>query len=234
MDYSRTEKSDLWLRILLDGTFKDEVEEFKSLDTAGVTFSKAYYRRRRRIVSGVYWKSLLASIRTAATKTAMVFLVVLSLGFVTVMAIPSLRQAVVETVVEWFDDHKEISFTDNDPETNVKLLDKIETVHKPTALPNGMVEEVLVSDDTLYMCEYYLDGEWIGIFSQELLTESKKIAIDTENRIFSKLTVNEKEIEIYEKIDTGDITVFWYDDYYVYFIDAMDLDVVFELIYGIQ
>lgn len=234
MDYSRIEKSDLWIRLLLEDSRMDEVCEFKNLDTTGVSFSKAYYRKKRRILRSVFWKPILSSIKATAMKAAMVFLVIFSCSFVTVMAIPPLREAVVETVVEWFDDHKEITFVENNTGNEIQLLDKIEAVHKPTALPNGVLEEVLVFDDTLYLSEYYLDGEWIATFSQELKTDAQKITIDTENRIFYKLTVNEKEIEIYEKTDTGDITAFWCDDYYVYFLDALDLDIVLELIYGIK
>ncbi len=234
MDYSRIEKSDLWLRLLLEDSRKDEVEEFKNLDTSGVTFSKAYYRTKRRTINNVYWNPMLLSLKKTMARTAMVFLIVLSLGFVTVMAIPPLREAIVETVVEWFDDHTEIAFTDNDNKTNVQPLDKIEAVHKPTVLPDGMVEEVFEDSDLLYVSNYYLAGEWMAIFSQELRTEALKIVIDTENRIFYKLLVNGKEVEIYERKDTGDITAFWYDDYYTYFLDGFDLDIMLDLIRGIE
>ena len=54
------------------------------------------------------------------------------------------------------------------------------------------------------------------------------------NRIIYKLVINEKEVEIFEKTTTGDITAYWQDKYYVYFIDALDLDVILDLIYGIE
>lgn len=234
MDYSRTEKGDLWLRLFLDGSYKEEVEEFKSLDTSGVTFSKSYYKKKRHIVSGLYWKPILASIKATSMKAAMVFLVVLSLGFVTVLAIPSSREATFNIIEEWFDDHKEIVYVENSDQSSEKPLDKIETINKPAVLPNGVEEEVLACDDTLYLSEYYLDGEWIATFTQELKADALKVVIDTENRIIYKLVINEKEVEIFEKTTTGDITAYWQDKHYVYFIDALDLDVILDLIYGIE
>ena len=227
MDYSRTEKSDLWLRLLLDGTFKDEVEEFKSLDTSGVTFSKAYYRRRRRIVSGVYWKSLLASIRTTAMKAAMVFLVVLSLGFVTVMAIPSLRQATIETVKSWFDDHVEITFEENGDYVQFEIVEP----NKPTGLPEDVEEEIIRDDKTAHIVDYYIGDYWFGSFRQYV--KSGNLSLDTEDAYVYDIIIRNKNITIFDRDKKG-LIAYWEDESFAYTVFSDTMDDLMTLILSIK
>ena len=229
MIYSNPEKNDLLLELLIDGCGRDEVEEFKNLDVSNVTFSKRYYRKRKRIINSVIWRPRLLSLKRVASRVAIVFLAVLSMGFVTVMAIPPLRDAVIETVSEWFDDHVEITYTDENGDTdNTSAVNKIEKLNKPINLPVEVEEEIVVDSDTVYMSDFYMGELWLGTFKQHVKKEGLIIGIDTEETVIYEIVVNENELSVYDRGIKG-IVIYWEDAHYVYTLTGEDLDDLMDL-----
>ena len=234
MVYSKDDRTDLLLSLLVEDCGNDDVEEFRGLDISDVTFSKKYYRKKKRIINGAFWNPIITSFRKIAAKVAIVFLVILSTGFLTVMSVPSLRESVVETVRELFDDHEEINFSDGDDKTSISTVGKIEKVNKPTVLPDGVEEEILIDSKTTYMCEYYMGDEYIATFTQVIKKESTKIHVNIEDCTVYSISIYDRKLRIYDNTRTGDITVFWEDKNYAYTMDGLDLDLLLDLIGTIE
>ena len=102
----------------------DEVEAFDNLDTSDVVFSNRFQRIKYKIIRKynypkqhtvtikVFWRILIA------------LMVVMSIGFMTIMAVEPLREALFKAVITQYDDHFTISFK---PEGEVPVTTQEET-----------------------------------------------------------------------------------------------------------
>lgn len=102
----------------------DEVEAFDNLDTSDVVFSSRFQRIKYKIIRKynypkqhtvtikVFWRILIA------------LMVVMSIGFMTIMAVEPLREALFKAVITQYDDHFTISFK---PEGEVPVTTQEET-----------------------------------------------------------------------------------------------------------
>lgn len=234
MSYLSENKTDLALKLLVDNCGCDEVEEFKRIDTSDVVLSKRYYRKKRRILSKIDWAPAWFTFKKVAVRILAAILVLLSIGFATIMAVPSLRQSVLQTISQAFSDHDEIIFTDNDESVETEALDKIEKLNKPTVLPSGVEEENLLNGQTIYASDYYIGDEWVFSFQQAVKTESIKIVINTEDYEQYSIFIDTKELKVYESQRTGDICIFWTDEHYAYIVDGLDLDLMLDIISQIK
>lgn len=130
MNTELNDKLDLIIAWAARDCENDEAEKFKNIDTSGVVLSAGFYARKRRLIGRYKLRPALAVCRKCFVRVAVALMALMSIGFLTVMAIPNVRNAMFDAVVEWYEDYVSVRFepsgaqepdgtSDIDPDTTV-------------------------------------------------------------------------------------------------------------------
>ncbi len=245
MNIGMTDKLDMMIALVAKDCGNDDVEMFDNLDTSSVVLDKYFYRKRDRIIAKYKHHPAILIFKKGLFRVAVAILIIMSLGFTAVMAITPLREALFETVIEWYEDYLTIRYepADKEDHTNKEndsgITDNTETppandpivtpptiieeVRKPTYLPAGMVEDVLASNKLMVYIDYYLNNEYIFTFTQMLLTEREKL-IDNEGAELSIVDINGNEGVVIQYENKTGLSIVWSDGEYVYQLITQSID----------
>ena len=105
--------------LMMDATKDKDYALYESLDVSDVQFD-GYYRKRNAIFRRARLRPIGAACKKILPRVAVVLLAIMSAGFIGIMSISSLREAVWNTIVEWYDDHFTIRYevpVNNETET---------------------------------------------------------------------------------------------------------------------
>ena len=232
MTCSSEERIDLLLELLVEGCGDDELELYNSIDTTNVTFSKRFERNKEKILSKGKLEPFAIQFKRVLSRVAIICLVVLSLSFATMMSVSAVRQAVWNTIVEIFNEYFEISHENSD-DTTGETITEIQIVHKPTTLPDGVEEEILMNGKRMFLANYYKGDEYLGTFRQTILDETSSVHVNSEMVTISSCIINEKHITIVD-YNNGFVSMFWSDRHYFYTIDGYDIATLKDLISRIE
>ena len=106
--------------LMMDATKDKDYALYESLDVSDVQFDDGYYRKRNAIFRRARLRPIGAACKKILPRVAVVLLAIMSAGFIGIMSISSLREAVWNTIVEWYDDHFTIRYevpVNNETET---------------------------------------------------------------------------------------------------------------------
>ena len=223
MNYTKTNKGLKW-ELLMDGYLDDKISDFMSDDADKLTLGDFYYKKKKRILAYEAFKIAFRKIRYISSKIAMIFVAIILATFVTVMSVSALRNAVWNAIVEWYEEYIDIKYTGTDD----PVIDKIEEIHKPTNLPEGVEDFIWIQEDALFMCEYVLGDNSIGIFEQHLLKNTNSFKIDSVEANIYSITVNDST---YTVVDTKNVyNIFWDDGTYYYTLYGENEDLLLKLL----
>ena len=212
------DKLDAMLFIAVKKCGMKEVEKFNNPKSTDVTFSKRFYARKRKILRRYKSKTVARVFKKVARSAAIALLIILSMAFITVMSVSALRTAVLDAVVDFFDDYVKVGFgdagatpvpTDEVPSRPTSI---VEVIHI-TDLPDGVVEEVVTSKSYIHKIEYYKNG--INVFSlvQETFRENEVLFdnIDVDAQV---VYVNNVEARMF-CTQEGKQYICWTDNKYI-------------------
>ena len=95
----------------------------------------------------------------------------------------------------------------------------IEEVRKPTYVPEGVIEDMVMKNDKILVLDYYLNNDNIYSFSQEVL--SKNITyVDNDDVVLIQTTINNYNAQIVENKADGLKFIIWTDGEYIYQITS--------------
>ena len=214
-----------------------------SLDKSDVNLGKNFYAKQRRIVNKYEREPTVTLLRKCLIRVAVALMALMSVGFLTVMAVPDLREAVFEAVVEWYDNYVSIRFEPSHGENkeptdttsseitgepgslNVEITPPtiIEKVMKPTYIPKGAEEEVVTNNKFMVIIDYYLGDDLILSFTQTPYNSKDKL-FDNKASISREIDVNGYSAVILEFESDGQ-AIIWTDGVYYYYIHSTILDI---------
>lgn len=215
------DKLDAMLFIAVKKCGMKEVEKFNNPKSTDVTFSKRFYARKRKILRRYKSKSVARVFKKVARSAAIALLIILSMAFITVMSVSALRTAVLDAVVDFFDDYVKVGFgdagatpvpTDEAPARPTS----IEEVKHITDLPDGVVEEVVLKLKNVYKTKYSKDGVVLFTLVQETYKENEVLF---DNIDVDALTVYVNNMEARKfRTEKGADSLCWSDGEYIYTI----------------
>ena len=221
---NRYDKLDCMLFAAAVDFCKEEVERFENLDVSDVPETQRYIRKRNRMIAKQRRKPAFVSLRRFARSVAVVLVVIFALGFITIMSVSAFRNAVIDVIVDWFDDYVQVEFEEDDSDENAEVV--IEDLKRITALPEGTVEEVSMDYNKVWMTKYCLDGERICTLRQEVYRENM-VFIDNDGLEIQEIELNGYKAYLF-LTDNSINRIYWNDGKYIYTIICFDenLDVV--------
>jgi hypothetical protein len=219
------DKLDMMIALVAGECGEDDVVMLDALDTSEVQLDGALYRRVSRVIGRHRRRPLARRVGRALVRVAAAVLILLVLGVTTVMAVPALREPLMEAIIDWYEGYLTIRYdpsagqSDADgEEPPVRVPTKIEETRKPTLMPIGTVEDVILEAENMTISDYYLDGELIYSYLQLLLTESNHW-VSSEGATVSEVDINgHKGTMVINQYPDGErlITVMWSDGEYIY------------------
>ncbi|MBE7066896.1 MAG: DUF4367 domain-containing protein [Ruminococcaceae bacterium] len=225
------DKLDAMLFIAVKKCGMEEVEKFNNPKSTDVTFSKRFYARKRKILRRYKSKTVARVFKKVARSAAIALLIILSMAFITVMSVSALRTAVLDAVVDFFDDYVKVGFGDAGatpvPTDEVPARPtSIEEVKHITDLPDGVVEEVALNNKQMHKIKYFKNG--VNIFSlvQETFGENE-VLFDNVDVDALTVYVNNTEARKF-KTEKGADSLCWSDGNYIYTIicNSKEYDII--------
>lgn len=228
MNTELNDKLDLLIAWAARDCENDEAEKFKNIDTSGVVLSAGFYARKRRLIGRYKLRPALAVCRKCFVRVAVALMALMSIGFLTVMAIPNVRNAMFDAVVEWYENYVSVRFepsgaqepdgtSDIDPDTtsaSVTPPTKIEKIMKPTYIPQGAEEDVVANNTFCVITDYYLGDDMVLSFTQTLLNDWEKL-FDNGISDTQDIAINGNKAVVFRHETQGNVIV-WSDGEYCY------------------
>ena len=258
MDIRMPDKLDMIIALAAKDCGNDDVELLDNLNVSEVALDKHFNRRKTRIVEKHKRYPTMLALKKGILRVAIVLMVIMSLGFTTIMAISPMRTAVFEVVIKWYEDYITIRYeqttedvndasggegndtkdNDDNPQINNPIIippTVIEEVRKPTALPQNVVEDIVMQNKTLVCIDYYIDNEFAYTFNQMLLADRDKY-LDKEGAILETVDINGNSGTVIKHTEFSGISIVWSDGEYIYqmITQSTSLDELIHLCRSVQ
>ncbi len=220
---------------------EEEAGELKSLDTSSVSFDPSYYRKRNKVIRQYKYKP--TGRRSTAVRLAVAIAAAIILMSLLIGCMPRLREAIYNAIVEWYNECFSVRYEDPDGKEretgyeeesttkaeSVVAPTYIKNVRKPTDLPEGVWEDVIVENNTHISIDYYIGEKYLFSFAQSILKPNDKY-VDNDEVNVKYIDINGNSATVVEYINKNEINVIWSDNEYSYhiFSTECDLDTLIE------
>lgn len=241
MNIGINDKLDALISLTAKECGNDDIEMFNNLDTSKVSLDRGFYVKQKQTINKHKHINTVRLIKKCFVRVAVALMALMSLGFLTIMATPSLRNALFEAVIEWYEDYISIQYKPvgedtyksniTDESTNMSLIDtigneseipvvpspptKIEKVMKPTYIPEGFEEDMVVSNISVVVIDYYYGDDLVFYFQQILFQDNEKL-FDNQSVIIRNTEINGNVASIVEYGSRGEKAIIWTDGIYYY------------------
>lgn len=237
--HNNSDKFDHLIALAATKCIQEEAQALNALDTSTVVFDSSYYRKRNRYINQCKRRSTMKFTKTLAIRIAAALMIMLALGCVLIGCVPEWRQAIYDAIVEWYDncftvryeapDGKDAetgydSESVSDTEPVIVAPTVIENVRKPSDLPEGVWEDVVINNPTLITADYYIGDEHLFSFTQTVLEPNDKF-VDTENEDITYIDINGNDATVVEYVNKKEIYIFWNDGEYSYNVSSIECDI---------
>ena len=225
MKCERMDKFDYLIALATLDAKDDDVKMFMELDDSDVVFSDRITDKIEKLIrrESVYKTDGFVKFKRILSRVAIIALVVISVMFTAMMSVSAIRSAIWEIITEWYEEYIAVGYV---PEEGIEVPEPpkmIEEIRKPTLLPLGAEEEVVLSTRQTFACEYYVDDDCYIIFKQFLINDDVT-KLDGDDAVLTEIMISDSQgyCISYEKDDY--IYVLWNDTEYSYQISSVVLN----------
>lgn len=221
MKRQRLDELDILIESAVEDT-RDEFDEFDNLDISDVEFSPSYQRRKRKIIRRYKYAPVIATAKKIASRAAMFAGVILTVALITVMSVSALREAVIDAVIEWYNDYVSVRFETETPNESIeneteKPWEPVMKARRPREIPEGVEEVVHLDGKARVIIDYYINDDlWLS-YRQSIYCENN-IYVDNEAVILEYINIHGYEGIIFQSKTKNEKTLIWHDGIYVYHI----------------
>lgn len=235
---NKSDKFDYLIALAATKCLDEEAKALKEMDVSDVEFDEAYYRKRKKIINKTKRRATLSFRKTVAVRVAVAVMIIVMSVCLLIGCVPRWRQAIYEAIVKWYDDCFTVRYEDHngkaaetrntevsvtDPEEVIVVPTHIEEIRKPTGLPEGVWEDVVLQTSSVINIDYYSDEEYLFSFTQWLLKPSDNY-VDNEDVNVTYIKINGNEASAVEYLNKEERYIFWNDGEYSYYIVSSECD----------
>lgn len=215
---------DVWLMLAARDCGNAEAAAFEAQDTSCVTFDDAFRRKMKRIIKRGGVTSPAPIIKKAALRVAAVLVAIMAIGFITVMAVPDLREAVLDAVISWYEDYITIDFLPKQNRADDTAPANIEVVMLPEYIPADAEMNIVVADSSGGVVDYFRNGELFCCYVQTRLIGGKSV-YDSQALVGIANVMVDGRASVLLDYGNGEYMLVWHDGAYRYDIYARWMDV---------
>jgi hypothetical protein len=207
----------------------DDAALLDSLGVSSVNFSKAYIRRKKKILSEQKKKQEYNFKKIIRFRIIVAALITVSIILGSILSISAVRESLWKTIMTWYEKYIDVQFENEVSEATPPTT--IEEVRKPTQLPEGCEEVEIYNDMSGVYIEYYKENNFLFFFQQGLMQDGA-LWINGENVTVSDVTINGYKAKLSQKNDNlNDCQIIWNDSEYYYMLsgNALLVDQMIEI-----
>lgn len=242
MNCTRNDKLDFLLSMASHSIAEKLLEEYDNIDTSDIVFDDYYKKKKRKIIRHERIQPIIKGAKKILSRVAVIFLVIISAAFITIMSVSAIREAVWSFIVEKYENYVTIRFvqaeTDNEAlrsdvskdnaiqtenKSALKAPIAIEEYKKPSYLPFGFVEDIVFKNQSAFAVDYYSENKWVCSYYQVLFTDDEKY--------FDNSSVNIENVKVggYKGVlitheDSTMKSLYWHDEKYTYTLTVSSMD----------
>ena len=134
MNCGKIDKYDYLIAMATLDAGLDDAEMFEKLDASEVVLSNCTINKINNLIksSSKCKTKDNSKAKTVLSRVAVIALVVMSIAFAAMMSVSAIRNAIWNTIVEWYDKYISIDYKPDQPES---VPATIEEIRKPALLP---------------------------------------------------------------------------------------------------
>ena len=233
--WNNSDKFDHLISLAAMQCVDEEVRELESIDTSSVSFDKAYYRKKSKVIRQEKRKPYVKAAKVFLVKAAVLLMALLTLVCVLIGCVPGLRRAIFDAVFGWYEEYFTVRYedpsglereTEIETETEAVIVAPtyIAEIRKPRDLSEGVWEDVVLQNTAKNMIDYYIGEQYLFSFSQFVIKPSDKY-VDNEGTKVSYVDINGHAATVVEYTDKNEVNILWSDEEYSYHIFTTECDV---------
>jgi len=207
-------KFDAMLSVAVRNLGLNELEEFDKLDDSGVYFSPAFEKKILKALEKGKRPVLRAKkvIKTILVACLTLLSAVAMLG----MSIPPVREAFVETVMEWYEKYINVRLLSNE---NMETPEIIEIKREPTDGLNEYQREVL--SDTRFLYNVIYKNDKMRVCYWQYTYSNYSFAVDNKDCLPTEIDIDGFQAELFLYDDPmRDKVLVWSDGEYIYVLSS--------------
>lgn len=237
--FDKPDKFDHLIALAAMQCAEEEAQKFNELDVSEAVFDESYYAKKAKIIKRCKRTPSFKLTKTIVIRIAAAIMIMLAMVCLLIGCVPRLRQAIYAAIVEWYDDYFAVRYEDPDGKGKETLYEEesiteiefaeeapeyIKNVHKPSNLPEGSWEDVIVESATRIIVDYYCGDEYLFSFTQGVLNSSENY-VDNEEVDVKYISINGNDATVVESKNKKEIYLFWNDFEYSYYIFSTECDI---------
>ncbi len=237
--FDKPDKFDHLIALAAMKCAEEDAQKFNELDVSEVVFDESYYTKKAKIIKKCKRSPVLKLTKTIVIRIAAAIMIMLALVCVLIGCVPRLRQAIYDAIVEWYDDHFAVRYEDPDGKEKETLYQEesitevesteespeyIKNVRKPSNLPEGAWEDVVIENNTHISIDYYCDEEYLFSFTQSIIKPNEKF-VDNDDVRVTNVDINGNTATVVDYIEKREISIMWNDKEYSYHIFSVECDI---------
>lgn len=185
-------------------------------------FSKRFEIKMNRLIRQERRSPFMKSFINYGKKVAIIFLIFISIAFVTTMSVEAYRVKFFEVVTEVWEEFTSIIFKSKENIINDKLLPAV-----PKYIPKGFF--ILEENTNDHICSVlYVNTDDEEIFYEQRMLSHGEVLLDTENIEVKTMEIGNKTIVLFT--NKGVNQIYWSDDSYTYtLISSIDIEEIIKM-----
>lgn len=234
MSSDNNDKLDALIALNAKDCGNDDIVAFNLLDTSNVVFNKSFYVKLKRIINKKKYSVKNIAFKRLMLRVAVALMALMSLGFLTIMALPDLREALFDTVVEWYDNYFAIRYepVEGGIKTNAEEKEmssvvvpptRIEKVMKPSYLSDG--ETIVSSNNSMVIIDYFESNEELNYTYMQIIIQNHSLLFDNDSVIIDETTICGHIAYVIEYTEKVGKSIVWTDGKYYFHLYAPFLSI---------
>lgn len=225
MDLNNRQKESLFEALLSYAVKESAMQEIKEMPDEEqirekIQLSEAFEYKMKTLINMQRYKRIAKEAYFYSKKVAVFVAVIISISFGTLMTAEAVQQAVINTVVEWYEDHNGFIFENTSGKSAEEIL-KESKVKMPSYIPEGFrVDEF--EDYAGYKFYLYKNNEEGKnlVFTARVVTNKSETFIDNEHTDYEIIEINGKEAYLFMGTDDDFVCIIWTDENILYEISS--------------
>lgn len=228
--WNDSDKLDHLIALAASGSLEAEAKELENMDISSVSLSPAYCRKRAKMIRKYKRPRTFGMPKSVSVRIAAAIIIIAAVFTVLISCMPGLGKAIYNAIVEWCDQYFTVRYESGQEQETAysessAVPDHIVEIRKPTNLPEGVWEDVLLESRARYNYDYYCGEEYLFSFSQMVLYPFEQY-VDSSDVNVTSIDINGYKATVVEYISRKSINILWNDHEYSYkmFSDEVELE----------
>lgn len=191
----------------------------QSFHTSETTVSKTTKRKVLRRIKNYDKATLWNELPFALKRIVAMILIVSTVSMWMCFSVKAVREAIVSTVLEWYDEFVAIFYV-----TEATLPSTIQVYKEPRLSLSGTERLITLKVAVSYQIFYMRDGEILMSYQQDVIRDTS-YKIDSENNCKqTKIAINGHDALMFV-YDDGHVILKWHDNQYTYLISVFTSEI---------